>query len=498
VAFLLALYWIIGAPVTEALVRTTGQPIVSSLVLGGVLLLAVASVVAAARRAADTVVESSGAVWRARARALTALAAASAALIFTAGAAAPAAVAGPTAVSPAAFTPDLTRTVDQVIVDWEFWVPWSPSPDQAIYNLSLSCSSGRPIGQFREAFTPIGGAPMPDGAVGHLGSTSIACDDWQQVYTAHRRAAGLPQTASYSWDWVDVQASLNADQSVDIVQNLRVFFSAGRHTSLSWNLGPVSDSTPNHLQVREGDMQYAMLSDSTNPTVSRYAQLTQRDGQRVLTLSFPELVAPAQRTFGVSYQLIGALASTGDLRRFAQNVLDRNRAQPVWRSTVEIRLPSEIDTTSAKLASSGAAAHSGVLNDHTAVFDTQDVAAGTGLSVSVTYPSGEATATSTLTPTATSTSTPAPTDTPTSTPTNAPVVIPPTRAPTRVPTATPTDVPTATDTAVPTDTPTPTDVPPPPPTRTPVPVRPVRPPTSTPLPTTPPRRIVIVTAEPSR
>jgi hypothetical protein len=130
------------------------------------------------------------------ARALTALGAAAAALLFTVGAAAPAAVAGPTVVSTASLSPELTREVDQVVVAWEFWVPWSPRADQATYNLSLSCSNGRPIGQFREAFTPPSGATMPDGPVGRLGPTSVACDDWQQLYGARRRAAGLPETPS--------------------------------------------------------------------------------------------------------------------------------------------------------------------------------------------------------------------------------------------------------------------------------------------------------------
>jgi hypothetical protein len=496
VVFLLAVYWIVGVPITEKLVQATGQPVISSLVLGGVLLLAIASVVAAARRAAATVAESSGAVWRARARALTALAAAAAALLFTAGAAAPAAVAGPTAVSTAAFTPELAHTVDQVVVDREAWVPWSPGPDQATYNLVLSCSNGRPLGQFREAYTPGDGVPMPNGNVGRLGQTSVDCDNWQQVYTAHRRAAGLPDTPSYSWEWVDAQATLNTDQSVDVVQTQGVFFSAGRYSNLTWNLGSSDSGSLDGLKVSEGDTGYQVVPDGVAPPAAgRFAQLTERDGQRIVNLSFPETAAPALRTFVLRYRLVNALALNGDLQQFAQDLLATDHSQPIWRSTAQIHLPDQIAGTSVQLASSGVAAHSGLLNEHTAVFDAQDVAAGDGLSVRVTYPSGSPTATPTPSPTPSPTSTSMPTPTRTS----VPVVVAPTRTPVPPSTSTPTEEPTTTE--VPTDTPTElppptaTRVPPPRPTNTPVPVRPVvRPPTSTPVPTTPPRRIVIVTA----
>src|SRR6185437_13787183 len=99
--------------------------------------------------------------------------------------------------------------------------------------------------------------------------------------------AGVPDTPTYSWDWIDVQATLNADRSVDVVETLRVFVSAGRYTSLSWNLGPQSGIPPTNLTVREGDTQYPLVSTGVAPTASRYAQMAEPDGQRALTLTFP-------------------------------------------------------------------------------------------------------------------------------------------------------------------------------------------------------------------
>jgi tRNA A-37 threonylcarbamoyl transferase component Bud32 len=493
VVFLLAVYWVIGVPITTALVRATGQPMLSSLVLGAVLLLAVGSVLMAARRAAATVVESSGAVWRARARALTALAVAAAALLFTLGAAAPAAVAGPTAVSTEAFTPQLSRVVDQVNVDWDYWLPWSPRMDQATYTLSLSCSSGRPIGQFREAYTPPAGVPMPNGTVGRLGPTGVSCDDWQQVYAARRRAAGLSDNPSYSWDWVDIQASVNPDQSVDIVQTQRVLLSAGHQSNISWNLGPVDDSSLDGLAVREGDTQYSVLSDgAAAPAAGPYAQLIQRDGQRILTWSFSDTSAPALRTFVVNYRLTNVLQAADGLQHFSDSILDTNHAEPVWRTTIEVHLPDQVDASAVQLASSGlSAVQSGMLNGRTAAFSAQDVPAGNALSASVSYPDTRATQTPE------STATPTPTATPTSPPV---VVVVPTRTPTRVPpaTETPSPLPTATETSSPTPV-TPTETETAVPTDTPVPPRPtatpVRRATNTPV---PPPRAPVATATKER
>jgi hypothetical protein len=155
-----------------------------------------------------------------------------------------------------------------------------------------------------------------------------------------------------------VQASLNTDQSVDIVETQKVFFSAGRHSSLSWNLGPPEAGSLERLEVREGDTQYLVAADSASPPAGgRYARVSQR-GQRVLTLAFPDIAAPAQRTFVVRYRLTRALAATGDVRRFAQSVLDADRSQPVWKSTMEIHLPGQVDATAAQLASTGVPARS--------------------------------------------------------------------------------------------------------------------------------------------
>src|SRR5947209_8592108 len=80
-------------------------------------------------------------------------------------AAAPAAVAGPTVLSPAALAPEMTRVAPHVIIDRDGWVPWTPTPHQATYNLALSCSNGHGIGQFREAVEPASGSQVPAGNV---------------------------------------------------------------------------------------------------------------------------------------------------------------------------------------------------------------------------------------------------------------------------------------------------------------------------------------------
>ncbi len=295
VALLLIVYWILGVPLTNALVLATGRPELGSLVLAAVAVLAVLIVLSAARRAAANLAES-GAITRARGTALVALAVACAAVLVSFGVATPAALAGPSPVRAAAFAADQPAAAgDVVLVSWDAWLPFSPRADQATYALSLSCSNGQPIGSFREAFSPAPGAPMPTGSVGPVGATTVPCAQWQQVYTAHRRAAGLSEAPSFAWDWHDVQATVNADRSTTVVETFRVFFSAGQHTSLAWDLGVPPGATVQGLQVSQ--VQSSAGGTPTSPTAASpvaggvpvAAQL--RDGRSV-TWTFPSVSGP--------------------------------------------------------------------------------------------------------------------------------------------------------------------------------------------------------------
>jgi tRNA A-37 threonylcarbamoyl transferase component Bud32 len=496
VALLLLVYWILGVPLTEAAVRATGQPALSSLVLGAVVLLSVGSVVFVARRAAATVAETSGRGRRVRAPALIGLATACAAVLCAIGMAAPAAVAGPTSVSPAALTPELSRTADTVVVDWDNWLPWSPRIDQATYVLALSCSNGQPIGEFREAFTPPSGAPMPTGSVGALGATNIPCDQWQQVWRQRRAAAHLPDAPTYSWDWVDVRATLNADQSVSVAETYRVFFSAGRHSTLSWNLGPASAGQVDQLQVSPAIADDSLTAGAP-PVTGATAQLSDTPSGRLLTWTFPEVSGPTKRTFVARYRLTG-VASGDPNTIFQQLVAASDRSEPVWNTTVEVHLPVGVDASGIELNSSGADAHGGLQDSRTAVFAARDIGGGSSFDIRIGLPTANranpadqplATNTPTSTPTPTRTAPPSSTATATPTPTPAPPTSTttstptPTQAPatsTATSTSTPTDLP-ATDT--PTLTPPPTATPtltPEPPTETPTPEPPTDTPTVTP------------------
>lgn len=490
VALLLLLYWIIGVPLTLAAVQATGQPEIGSLVLGAVMLLSVGSVVFVAQRAARTVAETSSGAGRARAPAVVGFAAACAALFVAFGMAAPAAVAGPTSVSPAALTPELSRTMDKVVVDWDNWLPWSPRVDQATYVLSLSCSNGQPIGEFREALTPPAGAPMPTGPVGALGATNVPCDQWQQVWRARRSAAHLPDAPTYSWDWVDLQATVNPDRSVSVAETYRVFFSAGQHSTLSWNLGPAAaGSQLDQLQVSPAVDD--SLPGSTSPPGGTQAQIVDSASGRVLTWSFPEVTGPTKRTFVLHYRLSGASTDADTL--FQQLVAGADRSEPVWSTTVSVHLPSDVDASDVKLDATGGDAHSGLRDARTAVFAARDLAAGSSFDIRVSLPTAGGTD-GANNPAAL----PLPTDTPTATPTTAATAtrtaplaatatataLPPTVTATTLPaTAVPTSTPAPpTATSVPTAPPTPT---PEPPTDTPVPTPTPKPPTETPTPEPP-------------
>ena len=535
VALLLVIYWVIGVPLSNALVQITRQPALSSLILGAFVLLALVYVLAAARRAASTLA-GAGAVSRARANALVAMTTAFAALFLAVGAATPAALLGPASVSAAAFTPEMSRAADVVMVDWDYWLPYSPRSDQATYSLSLSCSNGQPIGDFREAYTPPSGTAMPTGSVGAAGTTNVPCDHWQQVYSAHRHAAGLPDTPTYSWDWHDVQASLNPDRSVSVAETYRVFFSAGHHTSVSWKLGPSTAGALQDLQISQGAIESPFLSPNAPPASSLHAQISDGPSSRVLTMTFPDLTGPTERIFLVRYRL-NAPAPGDDSTLFQQTVAAADRTEPVWNTTVEVHLPPDLDSSTIALKSTESDVRNGLRDPHTAVFAAQAIAGGTNVGISISGPTTSAlaeralpTVTATASPTATSTTSTASTQRTGSTPsttvstgvgTNTPaatatttrstatataaevatatptatveatLAATPTEAATETPTATveatltatPTEAATETPTATPeTPTPTPTEAPTDTPTATPVP--PTETPTATPEPPT--------------
>ena len=123
-----------------------------------------------------------------------------------------------------------------LVVDQDFWLPWTPGQTQATHELVLSCTNGTSIGDFRETLQPPDGAPMPAGQVGQLGRTNVPCANWPVEYAA-RRQAGLGDGPSSSWDGLNVSATLNPDNSVDVVETHRVLFTSGSHDHVTARVG---------------------------------------------------------------------------------------------------------------------------------------------------------------------------------------------------------------------------------------------------------------------
>src|SRR5262249_2465727 len=170
------------------------------------------------------------AAWRARVTALAFLCMLLLPLAAVLGAATPAALATPAATGALELQPS---RVPMLVVDWDFWLPWTPDQDQATYQLALSCTDGTRIGALRETFRPPAGAAMPAGRVGPLGVTNLPCSDWPAEYAARRQAAGLGNTSSLSTDALDVSATVNPDNSVDVVETHRVTFTSGPQDHLA-------------------------------------------------------------------------------------------------------------------------------------------------------------------------------------------------------------------------------------------------------------------------
>jgi serine/threonine-protein kinase len=513
VGLLVLLYWLVGAPIAAALVRSTGQTWISAAALG-VLLAAVLGVLAlAVVQTRQTLAETGGPEWRARAAALAVLCLLVLPLAAVGGAAAPAALATPAGTGSLELQPVRTP---MLVVDWDFWLPWTPDQDEATYQLALSCTDGTRIGEFRETFRPAPGAPMPAGRVGQLGPTGAPCDAWPAEYAARRQAAGLGNTSSMSWDALDVSATVNPDNSVDVVETHRVTFTSGVHDHLAVKIGaPAADLS--RLRVTEGGVQYAI--DPPEPQPPNYARAWQEGADSWVGWWFPSVDSPAQRTYTIAYRLNGAVHVNQQAgRSMGWRVLPPDPLEPIWMATLEMRLPGDVQSDTIHLQSTGAPVQSGLLDGQAAWFTAAAAIAGQPVDATVAFggtaPPPPPTATATPVPTSTApptatlapsplatsvpTGTPAPTQeaTPTDEPTleaatPQPLVATPEPTPPSTPSptavASPEATPAPTDTPV--DLPTATAVPTPPPTDTPVPATPTQAatvqPTDTPAPATP-------------
>jgi hypothetical protein len=265
-------------------------------------------------------------------------------------------------------------------------LPFTPRQDQATYQLGLSCTDGRKVGQFREAYQPSVGVPVPAGPVGTVGRTNVACDNWPAEYAARRAAAGLGADPSLSWDALDVRVTVNADDSVDVVETHRVVFTSGRHDHLAVKAGaPAADLA--QLGVAEGALVYADGAPVDVPAPQRYARSWEIGDQYWVGWWFPALTSPAERTYSVSYRLNGAVRTTADTRHaLVWRVIPPDPLEPIWLATVQVRLPSSVDPAAVRLAVDGVAGQSGLLDGRTAWFAASSAIGATGFDAAVEFP----------------------------------------------------------------------------------------------------------------
>ncbi len=400
VAFLILVYWILVSPAAYALDRITGRSETGSILLVLLVITAMARLLGPLHHAVVTVEESGGARFSRRLRSVSALLAVAAALVLGGCAATPLALAAPAVTGGLALEAPVASTV---VVDWEHWIPWTPARDQATYDLSLSCSDGRKLGQFREAIPVPRLAPMPSGNVGRLGPTDIPCDRWTTVYFSHRQEAGLSSAPSASLDWLDVRASLRPDRTADVVETHRVLFTSGSYQSLSWSLTEGASGEVSDVQVFEdGDL----VPLNPRQTSGAYAIAATRDSQFVVSWWFPTIQSPAERVFTIKYRLKDAVRPLGSGYRFERQVLPPDRIGPAWRITVEVVLPGEFESSAVHLSANGVASEFGMADKRTASFSTEDVPTGSGLDVVVDFPGLGSAVRPPVAPTPTPTSTP--------------------------------------------------------------------------------------------
>lgn len=516
VVLLVLIYWIVGAPLAAALVRTTGNAWIGSAALALLLAAVVAVLGAAVLQSRRTLDETGGPIWRARATAFGVVCLLLVPLAAVSGAATPAALAMPAATGGLELQ---TPRGAMLVVDQDFWLPWVPGQAQATHELVLSCTDGSSIGDFRETVQPPDGAPMPAGQVGQVGRTSVPCANWPVEYAARRQAAGLGVTPSLSWDGLNVSVVLNPDNSVDVVETHRVLFTSGSHDHMVSRTG-VPTLAPTNLRVSEGGLAFA--TDPSSPQPRSATSWRDADGVAWVEWSFPAVESPSEHTYTVAYHLSDAVSLTSDGQQHTLDwqVLPPDPLQPIWLATIQMNVGGGVQPDVIQLAARGAPAQSGLLGGPAAWFTAASPIASDPLVAGIAFQTGAAPLpTSSPTPPPTPTPTPqaspsltaSPTDEPTATPeaapTDAPAEVPtevpteaavpgqptptallvrPTSTPSRVPVASETPAPEATDAAV-TDTVAPTVVVPTsaPPTAAPTSAPTDVPATETPVPPTP-------------
>lgn len=380
VGYLVLAYWILGGPAAEAIGKATGRTGVGSVLLVALVLGSIVLLLGPVHHSLATVEETGGPRWSSRFQVVPALAVALVALLIGGCAAAPMALAAPDVAGGFAMTAPSASTV---VVDWEHWLPWTPTHEEATYDLSLSCSDGRSFGQFREVFHPATGGAMPSGNVGRLGSTNSPCDNWTAAYFAQRQAAGLPARPSESLDWLDVQTTIHPDGSADIVETHRELFTFGQFTSLSWSLPSSPDSGEvSDLQILENGTPYPM---SPARSGGRSVQASAENGKFTARWTFPTVNSPDERIFTIKYHLKNAVRAVGSGMRFERLILPASRPGPAWRTTVEVTLPGSFGAASVHLGANGAPSQFGMVDGRTASFTAQNVPTGTGMTVYIDF-----------------------------------------------------------------------------------------------------------------
>jgi serine/threonine-protein kinase len=472
VGLLIVAYWLLGMPLVNALARATGQSWLGSAALGGLVLLASLILWLRLRAARAVFAETGGEVWARRAGAASAMALGLAALLVAGCAALPTALAAPATER---FGGTSTAPLDHVLVNWQFWQPDTPRSGASTYNVALSCSNGDALGNYREAFQPASGSPLPSGNVGltdpRVNPELMPCAAWRETYFDLRQAAGLGTQPSLSWNWVDVRVVLGADGTADVVERHWVAFTEGAADHLEWVEPGDTQGAIQGLDIQEGGVAYPL--DPTGPAPDRYARSTLAGPRLTVDWFFPMVTAPAGGTYTLHYQLPHAIELVGDRKRFSRQVL-LPRAGPAWRATIAVVLPQTVNPDSVALTTSDAVGSHRLLDGQTAWFESKDQPADGSLTVGIEFadrtgptptlpPSAVPTTTDTAvvavdltaTPTETATETATPTEAPSDSPTET-VVATASLAPTQA--ATPTAALTSTQAAAtsrPTATPAP-------------------------------------------
>lgn len=195
---------------------------------------------------------------------------------------------------------------------------------------------------------------------------------------------------SYSIKSLDIQANIQEDGSIDVTQNLTMYFSGGEFTKvymdipLTANLRTGKMTSINNVTVAEGNLNYALTKDTESKPDKHY--YVSSDGSN-LHIEWYHRSEDTGRTFTIKYKLAGAITSYNDTADLCYKFVGDAWGVPMDKVRVTITLPKDIEKSSIKVFGHGPLyGNVNILNTHAADWTVNKLHSKTYLECRMLFP----------------------------------------------------------------------------------------------------------------